>query len=314
MESGRPQAVQLVTVDEGADGQRIDNYLLKVLKGVPKSRIYRILRKGEVRVNKSRVKPEYKLEAGDVVRIPPVRVSDPGEKATAFVSDSLADTLQNAILFEDDRLLIIDKPSGLAVHGGSGVSLGLIEALRKMRPEAKFLELVHRLDRDTSGCVMLAKKRSTLKTLHGLLRGDGVDKRYLALVEGRWSQRKEQVKLPLEKNVLRSGERMVKTTPEGKYALTRYQVVQRFAGATLVEAKPVTGRTHQIRVHCQAAGHPIIGDDKYGKDEVNQRFRERGVQRLFLHAHSLRFELEGEWIEVRAPLSKDLQSFVESES
>ncbi|MBB3046549.1 23S rRNA pseudouridine955/2504/2580 synthase [Litorivivens lipolytica] len=314
MESGRPQAVQLVTVDEGADGQRIDNYLLKVLKGVPKSRIYRILRKGEVRVNKSRVKPEYKLEVGDVVRIPPVRVSDPGEKASAFVSDSLADTLQKAILFEDDRLLIIDKPSGLAVHGGSGVSLGLIEALRKMRPEAKFLELVHRLDRDTSGCVMLAKKRSTLKTLHGLLRGDGVDKRYLALVEGRWSHRKEQVKLPLEKNVLRSGERMVKTTPEGKYALTRYQVVQRFAGATLVEAKPVTGRTHQIRVHCQAAGHPIIGDDKYGKDEVNQRFRERGVQRLFLHAHSLRFELEGEWIEVRAPLSKDLQSFVESES
>lgn len=314
MESGRPQAVQLVTVDEGADGQRIDNYLLKVLKGVPKSRIYRILRKGEVRVNKSRVKPEYKLEVGDVVRIPPVRVSEPGENATAFVSDSLAETLQNAILFEDDRLLIIDKPSGLAVHGGSGVSLGLIEALRKMRPEAKFLELVHRLDRDTSGCVMLAKKRSTLKTLHGLLRGDGVDKRYLALVEGRWSQRKEQVKLPLEKNVLRSGERMVKTTPEGKYALTRYQVVQRFAGATLVEAKPVTGRTHQIRVHCQAAGHPIIGDDKYGKDEINQRFRERGVQRLFLHAHSLRFELEGEWIEVRAPLSKDLQSFVDSES
>ncbi|WP_372777838.1 23S rRNA pseudouridine(955/2504/2580) synthase RluC [Litorivivens sp.] len=314
MESGRPQAVQLVTVDEGAEGQRIDNYLLKVLKGVPKSRIYRLLRKGEVRVNKSRVKPEFKLGVGDIVRIPPVRVSDPAEKATAFVSDSMADTLQNAILFEDDRLLIINKPSGLAVHGGSGVSLGLIEALRKLRPEAKFLELVHRLDRDTSGCVMLAKKRKTLKTLHGLLRGDGVDKRYLALVEGRWSPRKEQVKLPLLKNVLNSGERMVKTNPEGKYALTRYQVVRRFSGATLVEAKPVTGRTHQIRVHCQAAGHPIIGDDKYGRDEVNQRFRERGVRRLFLHAYRLRFELEGEWIEVEAPLSEDLQLFVSNES
>lgn len=313
-ESGRPQAVQLVTVGEEAAGQRIDNYLLKVLKGVPKSRIYRLLRKGEVRVNKSRIKPEYKLEEGDTVRIPPVRVADNSAKAGAFVSDSLAGRLQGAILHEDERLLIINKPSGLAVHGGSGVSLGLIEALRKMRPEAKFLELVHRLDRDTSGCVMLAKKRSTLKTLHGLLRGDGVDKRYLALVEGRWSERKEQVKLPLEKNVLQSGERMVRANPEGKYALTRYRVVQRFAGATLVEAKPVTGRTHQIRVHCQAAGHPIIGDIKYGRDEVNQRFRERGVHRLFLHAHSLSFELEGALVQVSAPLSDDLQSFINQEA
>ncbi|WP_372749869.1 23S rRNA pseudouridine(955/2504/2580) synthase RluC [Litorivivens sp.] len=314
MESGRPQAVQFVTVDEGAEGQRVDNYLLKVLKGVPKSRIYRLLRKGEVRVNKARVKPDFKLEIGDVVRIPPVRMAAASEKAPAFVSDALSDRLCDAVLFEDERLLIINKPSGLAVHGGSGVSLGLIEALRKMRPEAKFLELVHRLDRDTSGCVMLAKKRSTLKTLHGLLRGDGVDKRYLALVEGRWSNRKEQVKLPLEKNVLNSGERMVKATPDGKYALTRYQVVQRFEGATLVEAKPVTGRTHQIRVHCQAAGHPIIGDRKYGRDEVNQRFQARGVRRLFLHAHRLRFTLDNEVVEVEAPLSSDLQQFINSES
>lgn len=309
-ESGKQQSVQVLVVGEEAAGQRIDNYLLKLLKGVPKSRIYRLLRKGEVRVNKGRIKPEYKLMDGDSVRVPPIRVAERTAPEDVFVSDGLSRQLQGAILFEDDRLLIINKPSGLAVHGGSGVSVGLIEALRRIRPDERFLELVHRLDRDTSGCVMLAKKRSTLKTLHGLLRGNGVDKRYLALVEGRWSSRKVQVKLPLEKNVLQSGERMVRVNPDGKYALTRFEVVQRFPGATLVEARPVTGRTHQIRVHCQAAGHPIIGDDKYGRDEVNEQFRKEGVQRLFLHAHSLGFELDGEWISVAAELSDDLNLYI----
>lgn len=309
-ESGKQQSVQVLVVGEEAAGQRIDNYLLKLLKGVPKSRIYRLLRKGEVRVNKGRIKPEYKLMDGDSVRVPPIRVAERTAPEDVFVSDGLSRQLQGAILFEDERLLIINKPSGLAVHGGSGVSVGLIEALRRIRPDERFLELVHRLDRDTSGCVMLAKKRSTLKTLHGLLRGNGVDKRYLALVEGRWSSRKVQVKLPLEKNVLQSGERMVRVDPDGKYALTRFEVVQRFPGATLVEARPVTGRTHQIRVHCQAAGHPIIGDDKYGRDEVNEQFRKEGVQRLFLHAHSLGFELDGERISVAAELSDDLNTYI----
>lgn len=312
-EATEQQAVRFITIDEGSGGQRIDNFLLKTLKGVPKSRIYRLLRKGEVRVNKSRIKPEYKLVSGDSVRIPPVRVAERGDPGSLFVSDSLARQLQAAVLYEDDALLIINKPSGLAVHGGSGVSVGLIEALRRLRPEARFLELVHRLDRDTSGCVMLAKKRSTLKTLHGLLRGDGVDKRYLALVEGRWSSRKLQVKLPLEKNVLQSGERMVRVNPDGKYALTRFTVVRHFAGASLVEARPVTGRTHQIRVHCQAVGHPIIGDDKYGRDEVNERFRRLGVNRLFLHARSLAFELDGRRVEVEAGLAEDLMSFVNNQ-
>lgn len=310
-ESGKQQSVQILTVGDEAAGQRIDNYLLKLLKGVPKSRIYRLLRKGEVRVNKGRIKPEYKLMDGDQVRVPPIRVAERPEAGDVFVSDALSRELQGAVLFEDDRLLIINKPSGLAVHGGSGVSVGLIEALRRIRPDERFLELVHRLDRDTSGCVMLAKKRSTLKTLHGLLRGNGVDKRYLALVEGRWSSRKVQVKLPLEKNVLRSGERMVRVNPDGKYSLTHFQVVQRLSAATLVEAKPVTGRTHQIRVHCQAAGHPIIGDDKYGRDEVNERFRAEGVQRLFLHAHSLSFELDGAPVSVKAELSTDLKNYID---
>lgn len=311
-ESGKQQAVQVITVGDEAAGQRIDNYLLKLLKGVPKSRIYRLLRKGEVRVNKGRIKPEYKLVDGDTVRVPPIRVAERGAPEDVFVSDGLSRQLQAAVLFEDERLLIINKPSGLAVHGGSGVSVGLIEALRRLRPDERFLELVHRLDRDTSGCVMLAKKRTTLKTLHGLLRGNGIDKRYLALVEGRWSSRKEQVKLPLAKNVLQSGERMVRVNPEGKYSLTRFAVVQRLPGATLVEAKPVTGRTHQIRVHCQAAGHPIIGDDKYGRDEVNEQFRAQGVQRLFLHAHSLSFELDGAPVSVTAELSSDLKKYIDS--
>ena len=308
------RAVRFITIDEGSGGQRIDNFLLKTLKGVPKSRIYRLLRKGEVRVNKARIKPEYKLVSGDSVRIPPVRVAERGEPASVFVSDGLARQLQAAVLYEDEALLIVNKPSGLAVHGGSGVSVGLIEALRQMRPEARFLELVHRLDRDTSGCVMLAKKRSTLKTLHGLLRGDGVDKRYLALVAGRWPSRKLQVKLPLEKNVLQSGERMVRVNPDGKQALTRFAVLRHFAGASLVEARPVTGRTHQIRVHCQAAGHPIVGDDKYGRDEVNEHFRQMGVTRLFLHARSLAFELDGRRVEVEAELADDLKSFINSQN
>ena len=274
--------------------------------------MYRIVRKGEVRVNKGRVKPEYKLAVGDVVRVPPVRVAERGAEAT--VSAGLDAHLQAAILFEDERLIIVNKPSGLAVHGGSGVSLGLIEALRAMRPEAKSLELVHRLDKDTSGCVMVAKKRATLKALHELLRSNkGVDKRYWALVHGKWPSRKEVVNEPLYKFALKSGERMVRVSPEGKKSKTEYGVLKRFAGASLVEARPITGRTHQIRVHCQYAGYPIVGDAKYGDESADKPFAEQGVDRLFLHARSLRFVLDGQLIQVEAELEDKLSVFLDKQ-
>jgi len=309
--------VRFVEVSDAHAGQRIDNFLLRHLKGVPKSRIYRILRKGEVRVNKSRVKAEYRLCDGDIVRIPPVRVAD--AKPALSVSRSLEQLLSEAVVFEDDRLLIINKPSGLAVHGGSGINQGLIEALRVMRPEARFLELVHRLDRDTSGCIMIAKKRSMLRFLHEQLRSGKVDKRYLALVSGRWPNRRKVVNEPLLKNTLQSGERIVSVSPEGKKSITEFSVVERYAQATLVEAKPITGRTHQIRVHAQYAGHPLLGDDKYGNSEACRNFRQKGLKRLFLHAVSLKVPLpinestDGpRFLSVRAELSADLSSLLES--
>jgi 23S rRNA pseudouridine955/2504/2580 synthase len=304
--------VRYFEVTEDHAGQRIDNFLLRELKGVPKSRVYRILRKGEVRVNKARIKPEYKLCEGDVVRIPPVRMAEP--KAEQPVSKSLGDLLSQSILFEDARLLIVNKPSGLAVHGGSGISQGLIEALRVLRPEARFLELVHRLDRDTSGCVMIAKKRSMLRFLHEQLRNGTIDKRYLALATGRWPNRRKAVSASLLKNTLRSGERMVNVSPEGKKSLTEFSVVERFDGATLVEAKPITGRTHQIRVHALHVGHPLLGDDKYGDDEACKAFRSRGLKRLFLHAHSLNVPMPDDEpnLKVTAELSEDLQQFLDS--
>ena len=302
-------SVRFVTISADFAGQRLDNFLMRELKGVPKSRIYNILRRGELRVNKSRAKPAYKLVEGDVLRIPPIRLA---LREAPPVPRGLGDELRDAVLYEDAGLMIINKPSGLAVHGGSGVSLGLIESLRQMYPEERHLELVHRLDRDTSGCVMVSKKRSVLKELHSLLqKKHAVDKRYLALVSGSWPVRKQQVNVRLQKNVLQSGERMVRAGLEGKPSLTEYRVVERIPGATLVEARPITGRTHQIRVHCQYACYPILGDDKYGDDELNRRFRERGLRRLFLHAHSLSFELAGKRISVSAPLPADLQAVLQ---
>jgi 23S rRNA pseudouridine955/2504/2580 synthase len=302
--------VRFVQVDGASDGQRIDNFLLRELKGVPRSHIYRLLRKGEVRVNKGRVRPEHKLQLGDEVRVPPVRVAEPDAPPT--VSRGLGEYLEAAILFEDDALLVVNKPAGLAVHGGSGVSFGLIEALRTLRPEAKFLELVHRLDRDTSGCIMVAKKRSALLKLHEALRGDGVDKRYLALVAGEWPAHKGRVEAPLEKNTLRSGERVVRVSASGKPALTEFRVVERLPRATLVEARPVTGRTHQIRVHAQFAGYPLACDDKYGDKAADVQFRELGLKRLFLHAKSLSVEWQGKPLRFEAPLDPDLETFLET--
>ena len=305
------QGVQFITIDAEQDGQRIDNFLKTQLKGVPKSLIYRILRKGEVRVNKKRIKPEYKLCAGDEIRIPPVRVAE--ENALPSSKLSSVQALAHQILFEDDAIIVLNKPSGLAVHGGSGLSFGVIEGLRALRPESRFLELVHRLDRDTSGLLLVAKKRSALKHLHEQLRVKTMRKQYLALVRGQWQPHVKVVNAPLLKNILQSGERIVRVNSEGKPSETRFQIMQKFANATLVLASPITGRTHQIRVHTAHAGHPIACDDKYGERAFDEQVRTAGLARLFLHAYRLTFThpLTGKEMSVEAPLDKDLQAVLD---
>lgn len=303
--------VMILSIDEDQAGQRLDNFLIARLKGVPKSKIYNVIRKGEVRVNKGRIKPEYKLMAGDCVRVPPIRTAEAGTEAKA--SHQMMSLLARSVLFEDDGLLVINKPPGLAVHGGSGITLGLIETLRQMRPEARHLELVHRLDRDTSGCIMVAKKRSYLRHLQASLReksagAGGITKVYQALVVGDWSKRIHQVNAPLLKTEVAGGERVVRVHPDGKPSLTEFKVLQRFNGFSLIEARPITGRTHQIRVHAQHSGHSLVGDEKYGNDEVNEAMREKGIKRLFLHASALSFYLpESDTLtHVDAPLPPDL--------
>ncbi|HGN1201502.1 MULTISPECIES: 23S rRNA pseudouridine(955/2504/2580) synthase RluC [Providencia] len=299
--------VQFIDISDDEAGQRIDNFLLTKLKGVPKSMIYRIIRKGEVRVNKGRIKPEYKLVEGDQVRVPPVRVA---ERETAPVSAKLdkVAALANCILFEDDVLLVLNKPSGTAVHGGSGLSFGVIEGLRALRPEARFLELVHRLDRDTSGILLVAKKRSALRALHEQLRLKQMQKDYLALVRGNWQSHMKVIQAPLLKNILQSGERVVKVSIEGKPSETRFKVEERFDNATLVKASPVTGRTHQIRVHTLYAGHPIAFDDRYGDKQFDSQLAGTGLNRLFLHASALKFThpKTGEEMRLQAPLDNQL--------
>lgn len=277
---------QFITVNEGQEDQRIDNYLIKLLKNVPKSHIYRILRKGEVRVNKGRIKATYRLQPGDVVRIPPIRLQI-SEKPK--IGARQLDWLQNAILYEDDNLLVINKPSGLAVHGGSGISLGVIECLRQARPQARFLELVHRLDRETSGCLLLAKKRSTLRYLHQLFREDGVKKTYIALLKGQWQGKTKHIKEPLRKNTLSSGERLVRVDANGKYAHSIFKPLEVFKSVSLVQVILKTGRTHQIRVHSAHIEHPIVGDEKYGDKQFNKFLRKHNIKRLFLHAQSIAF-------------------------
>ncbi|MPY26290.1 23S rRNA pseudouridine(955/2504/2580) synthase RluC [Shewanella psychropiezotolerans] len=302
-EAPKPK-VQLVTIDEDHLGQRIDNYLMTKLKGVPKSMIYRIVRKGEVRVNKKRIKPEYKLQDGDIVRIPPVRVSDKSERPGPSAKLTKVSQLEDRIVFEDKSIIVLNKPSGIAVHGGSGVDFGVIEAMRALRPTQKFLELVHRLDKDTSGVLLIAKKRSALRHLHDQLRFKKMQKDYQALVKGTWQARDKVIKAPLLKLTLKSGERIVRVNQEGKECETRFKILQRYQGATLVQASPVTGRTHQIRVHCQYAGHPIACDDKYSEQRFDDTMRVHGLNRLFLHAAQLRFTHPGteEIMIVQAPL------------
>ncbi|MDO3385727.1 23S rRNA pseudouridine(955/2504/2580) synthase RluC [Gilvimarinus sp. SDUM040013] len=309
--------VQYLPVDDELAGQRIDNFLVARLKGVPRTHVYKLLRKGEVRVNKGRIKAGYRLKAGDTVRVPPMKVAK--KAPPKRLSHGLGRVLNEAILYEDDGMLVVNKPSGIAVHGGSGVDLGLIEALRQLRPDARYLELVHRLDRDTSGCIMVAKKRSYLRHLQQCLRdktagADSITKVYQALAVGSWPKSAFEVKAPLLKMELAAGrERIVKVHPEGKRSLTRFKVLQRFDGFTLLEARPVTGRTHQIRVHAQYKQCPLLGDEKYGRDDVNERMRRCGAKRLFLHASSLTFALPHDRgvITVEAPLADDLQCVVE---
>jgi 23S rRNA pseudouridine955/2504/2580 synthase len=302
--------VQFLNIDEDIAGQRIDNFLLTKLKGAPKSLIYRIVRKGEVRVNKGRIKPDYKLKAGDIVRVPPVRLAEKNEPKKP--GESLIELLSQSIVYEDDTVLVINKPSGLAVHGGSGIQLGLIESLRQVRVDDKFLELVHRLDRDTSGCIMVAKSRRGLRHMQQQLRDRHINKVYQALVFGHWPKRCNKVDVALLKNQLPSGQRMVRavdgSTEGAKASLTRFEILENYQDCTLVEAKPVTGRTHQIRVHSQYAGHGILGDDKYGDPEQASVMTKIGLKRLFLHAYRLDFtNIDDQELSVQSPLSSELQ-------
>lgn len=277
--------IQWLTITEQFAGQRIDNFLLSKLKGVPRSHIYRILRDGQVRVNKKRVKPHYRLVTDDLVRIPPIRTKDKAEPLS--LSSDLKQILSDSILYEDNKLLIINKPIGLAVHGGSGVAIGLIEALRLLFPQEKNLSLAHRLDRETSGCVVCCKRNSMLRTIHELFRNNTINKTYTALLCGQVTEKTFEVSQALGKNVLKSGERIAVIDPEGKPATTEFEIIQRFENTTLVKAKPITGRMHQIRVHAASIGHPIVGDAKYGNRIVNNRYRKAGLNRLFLHARQL---------------------------
>jgi len=312
-----PTAVQFVTIDEAYAGQRIDNYLVTFLKGVPKSRIYRILRKGEVRVNKGRVKPTYKLKVGDVVRIPPIRMSE-----AKTVPDTLPPALarlKESIIYEDKDLIVLNKPAGIAVHGGSGVNLGVIECMRVLFPLAKRMELVHRLDRATSGCLLLAKKASVLKALHEQIREDKMEKTYVTLLKGVISEKRVKIDEPLRKFVTSSGERMVKVSDDGKSSKTIFFPKQVFAptnegfkGATLVDVKLITGRTHQIRVHSLHFDHPVAGDDKYGDAYFNEQMKAIGLKRMFLHARSLRFihPVTGEVMNPIAPMDQQLTAVI----
>jgi 23S rRNA pseudouridine955/2504/2580 synthase len=293
-------------VGEEAAAQRIDNFLLRRLKGVPKSHVYRVLRSGEVRVNSGRVGPAYRLQAGDRVRVPPMRLAR-RQNAPAPRGPALP------VVYEDAALIVIDKPSGLAVHGGSGISFGVIESLRAARPQAKLLELVHRLDRDTSGLLAVAKKRPALVELHRMLRQGEVEKVYLAVVKGRWRGGERELRESLHRYVTASGERRVSVHDDGMTALTRARPLRTGAGLSLLELRLLTGRTHQLRVHLAHAGHPILGDDKYGEFALNRTLAKQGVRRLFLHAHRLSFKhpLSGERLGLESALPPDMAKFID---
>ncbi|MDK6726516.1 RluA family pseudouridine synthase [Neisseria mucosa] len=313
-------SVSLITVAEHEAGQRLDNYLIKILKGVPKSHIHRIIRAGEVRLNKKRCKPDSRIQTGDLLRIPPVRTAE--KQRSSENRAQAVPAREFTIIYEDDALLVIDKPAGIAVHGGSGVSFGVIEQIRRARPEARYLELVHRLDKDTSGLLMIAKKRSALVKLHEAIRNDHPKKIYLALGVGKLPNDSFHVKLPLFKYTGAQGEKMVRVSEDGQSAHTIFRVLNRFSDdllhqvglshLTLVQATLKTGRTHQIRVHLQSQHCPIAGDERYGDYQANKRLQKLGLKRMFLHAAELHLDhpLTGEKLILKAPLPQDLAQFV----
>lgn len=312
-------SAQLV-IDEASAGQRIDNFLQKVLKGVPKSHIYRILRSGEVRVNKKRIDADFRLSLEDVVRIPPIRIASTPQTVP---SGPVTSKFDDAIVYEDDAMLVINKPAGFAVHGGSGVSRGVIEQLRLERPQAKFLELVHRLDRETSGVLMLAKKRSALVALHEAIRSNHMDKRYVMMVHGEWTEKKKHVTLDLQKYVTNEGERRVNVVTDPKKDVlgaaqmseTIFYLTKNMGEFSLLEAKLITGRTHQLRVQLAHLGFPILGDDKYGDFALNKQLIKRGLKRMFLHSSetNIRHPITGEKLKLQAPLPPELKKFIQQQ-
>jgi len=299
--------VRKVRIDQEQAGQRIDNFLRRELPGVPKGRLYRLLRRGEVRVNGGRIRAEYKLQEGDEVRVPPARIRAPGDAPSA----GLAARIVDRVLYEDKRLLVIDKPTGVAVHGGSGISHGVIELLRHARPELRDLSLVHRLDRETSGCLVLAKRRSALRELHARFRDGVVEKNYLGLAVGDWQLGEQLIDKPLLVQHRKGGERHVVVSSGGKPAQTRVQLSRTFGKYSLLQCSPLTGRTHQIRVHLQFLGFPLAGDERYGDEEENRRARKFGLSRLFLHAQSIAFpDDSGNELHFTSPLAEDLERFL----
>ncbi len=302
MVSGR-----FLTIEEEQAGQRIDNYLFRRFKNLPRNHLYRLLRKGEIRVNRRRTRPLYKLVAGDEIRLPP-KLTDP-ERALPPIPASAVARIGGSVIFESERFLVLDKPAGIAVHGGSGLSFGVIELLRRERPQERFLELVHRLDRETSGCLLVAKKRSALRELHQLWRSGAVQKKYTAVLAGRWHG--GRVELPLRR-IERSGERVVVVDKQGKHALSRFDAVRMGSAMTLAQVDIVTGRTHQIRVHAAVSGHPVVGDRKYGDKRVNGDVSAAGFSRLFLHASSLTFALPGDDhpFSVDAPVPSEFEELI----
>lgn len=311
-DQGEHSTVRQVVVDPEYAGQRLDNFLLRELGDVPRSVVYRIVRKGEVRANGGRVAVSYRLQAGDRIRIPPVRRAPSGDSsgAAASASSAIASQLEASILYEDRRLLVLNKPAGIAVHGGSGIRAGVIEALRHMRPVERAMELVHRLDRETSGCLLVAKKRSLLRALHEKIRERHMDKRYLALVKGDWQLGEQLIDAPLLTHQRRGGERWVSVDEAGKAARTRFRPIQLFGRWSLIEAELETGRTHQIRVHAAHAGHPLAGDPRYGDAQAGAP---AGLDRMFLHAHSVAFDWpdSGEPFHVSAPLDDALRDTID---
>jgi 23S rRNA pseudouridine955/2504/2580 synthase len=308
--------VRYVQISAGEAGQRIDNYLLRQFKGVPKSHIYRILRKGEVRVNKKRIKPTYKLVGGDEVRLPPVRT---GGQKNRRPPDDVIKRLESRIVYDDDRLIIVDKPAGLAVHAGSGVDFGVIDAMQVIDTRAKELFLVHRLDRDTSGCLLIARDRAALRDLQTALQDQKIDKYYTALVMGRWGEKDSRIDMPLRRNKMQAGERQVQVDEDGKQAVSIFKVIREYpdkpgaTGCSLMKVQLVTGRTHQIRVHGAESGHPLAGDRRYGDESFNQQMKAYGLKRMFLHATALSFPHpdNGKIMHIEPPLDDDLQQILD---